>query len=297
VPPPVATGAALIETLQILDNYPARPGAAYAREADFLHYAIEAWRVRDQAPRIADPALWDVDLGQHLDAGHAATLFKRIDARKIFRDRSSAPDGGPAERIGRGTTAFAVADAEGNMIAVTQTLSTWGGTFYVSEGLGFLYNNHLRFGGAAPGRFLPLARSSTTNVPTLVFTGAAGGAGPGSPKLAVAAAGNAWIPASVYDIILNVIDGGMDAQRAIEAPRFLVSRDPGDPAGSRLQIEDRFPRAVVQDLSARGHRFQKIGRKGEVRYGYAAATVVDVARREVQGGADPRRSHAAVPPR
>jgi gamma-glutamyltranspeptidase/glutathione hydrolase len=183
------------------------------------------------------------------------------------------------------------------MIAVTQTLSTWGGTFYVSEGLGFLYNNHLRFGGAAPGRFLPLARSSTTNVPTLVFTGAAGGAGPGSPKLAVAAAGNAWIPASVYDIILNVIDGGMDAQRAIEAPRFLVSRDPGDPAGSRLQIEDRFPRAVVQDLSARGHRFQKIGRKGEVRYGYAAATVVDVARREVQGGADPRRSHAAVPPR
>ena len=114
--------------------------------------------------------------------------------------------------------------------------------------------------------------------------------------MSVASAGNAWIPASVYDIILNVVDGGMDAQRAIEAPRFLVSRDPADPSGSRLQIEDRFPRGVVQDLSARGHRFQKIGRKGEVRYGYAAATVVDVNRREVQGGAEPRRSHAAAAP-
>jgi gamma-glutamyltranspeptidase/glutathione hydrolase len=186
-------------------------------------------------------------------------------------------------------------DAEGNMIAVTQTLSTWGGTFYVSDGLGFLYNNHLRFGGGgAPGRFLPLARSSTTNVPTLLFKTGTGDDRPGSPRLAVAAAGNAWIPASVYDIILNVIDGGMDAQRAIEAPRLLVVRDPADPAASRVQIEDRIPRSILVDLAARGHRFQKIGRKGEVRYGYAAAAVVDVDRRQVQGGAEPRRSHAAV---
>ena len=51
---------------------------------------------------------------------------------------------------------------------------------------------------------------------------------------------------------------------------------------------------MLDDLTARGHRFQKIGRKGEVRYGYAAAAVVDVDRRQVQGGAEPRRSHAAV---
>ena len=169
-PPPVSTGAALIETLQILENYQPRPGATYARDADYLHYVIESWRVRDQAPRIADPALWDVNLGPHLDPAHAATLFKRIDPKKASRDRSGPPAEGPPERIGRGTTAFAVVDAEGNMIAVTQTLSTWGGTFYVSDGLGFLYNNHLRFGGGSgPGRFLPLARSSSTSVPTLVF--------------------------------------------------------------------------------------------------------------------------------
>jgi hypothetical protein len=81
-------------------------------------------------------------------------------------------------RIGRGTTAFAVADADGNMIAVTQTLSTRGGTFYVSNGLGFLYNNHLRFNaGSAPGRFLPLARSSSTSAPTLLFKSTTAGIG------------------------------------------------------------------------------------------------------------------------
>jgi gamma-glutamyltranspeptidase/glutathione hydrolase len=293
-PPPVSTGAQLVETLQILQNY-APNGAAYAASADFLHYAIESWKVRDQSPRIADPGLFEVSLGPHLDAGHAAALFKRIDAKKASRDRNQAGDGERPERIGRGTTAFAVADAEGNMIAVTQTLSTWGGTFYVSDGLGFLYNNHLRFGGGgAPGRFLPLARSSSTSVPTLLFRAPATGNGPGSPRLAVAAAGNAWIPASVYEIILNVVDGGMPVQKAIEAPRFLIGRDPSEPGASRMQIEDRIPRGILEDLMARGHRFQKIGRKGEVRYGYAAAVTVDSDARRVHGGAEPRRSHAAA---
>jgi gamma-glutamyltranspeptidase len=293
-PPPVSSGAQLIETLQILQNYNRRPGSTYATDADFLHYAIESWKARDQSPRIADPALFEVNLGSHLDESHAATLFKKIDPVKAMRYGSAPPDFSRTERIGRGTTAFAVADADGNMIALTQTLSTWGGTFYVSDGLGFLYNNHLRFGGnVPPGRFLPLARSSTTSVPTLVFRQQPG-SGPGTPLLAVAAAGNAWIPASVYDIILNVVDGSMPAQRAIEAPRFLIGRDPSDSDAARVQIEDRFPRTLLQALAARGHRFQKIGRKGEVRYGYAAAVVVDPATREVQGGAEPRRSHAAV---
>ena len=90
-PPPVSTGAALIETLQILENYQRRPGATYASDADYLHYVIESWRARDQAPRIADPALFDVNLGSHLDPAHAATLFKRIDPRKAYRDRPVPP--------------------------------------------------------------------------------------------------------------------------------------------------------------------------------------------------------------
>ena len=113
-----------------------------------------------------------------------------------------------------------------------------------------------------------------------------------APKMAVGCAGNAWIPASVYNIIANVIDSGMSAQQAIEAPRMLIGNGPdGKP---RTQIEDRIPRAILADLEARGHAFQKIGRKGEVRQGYASLVIVNPAKGTVDAGAEPRRSHGAV---
>ena len=109
-------------------------------------------------------------------------------------------------------------------------------------------------------------------------------------------AGNNWIPLTVYNVITGIIDGGLGAQQAIEAARFLPGRDPADPldTGARVEIEDRFPKPLLDTLRGRGHQFQKIGRKGEVRYGYAAAITVDVATGKIEGGAEPRRSHAAV---
>ena len=314
-PPPVSTGLQLVETLQILDGYTPNPGATYATDADYLHYAIEAWRVRDGGSQIADPERWPINLGNHLRPEHAAERFKLIDPRKVYvapqggRGRGGGPGGAPVAPVAHadldaavadgvagpgiqtGTTAFAAADAEGNMVAVTQTLSTWGGNFYVSKGLGFLYNDHFRGGrgGTGYGSMLPLTRSSSTSVPTLVFAPSTDGF---TPRIAVGAAGNAWIPASVYDIILNVVDGGMSAQRAIEAPRFLIGNAQG--GGSRVQIEDRIPRAVLRDLEARGHTFARVGRKGEVKYGYAAVAVVNAARATVEGGAEPRRSHGVA---
>jgi len=302
--PPVSTGIQLFESLHVLEQYQPKPGARLVTDADYLHYLIEAWKVRDPLRRVADPERWPVDFADHLTVAHARELFGKIDPAKASRyerppEDEPGPQGPPtvAPRISTGTTSFAVADAEGNMIAVTQTLSTWGGTFYVSKGLGFLYNNHLRSNRLTPGAYgslVPLARSSTASVPTLVFEKTSDGEE--VPKLAVGCAGNAWIPVSVYNIITGVIDGGLGAQRAIEAARFLPGRDPADPTddGERVEIEDRFPRSVIDTLRERGHLFQKIGRKGEVRYGYAAAITVDVANGRVEGGAEPRRSHAAV---
>jgi gamma-glutamyltranspeptidase/glutathione hydrolase len=297
-PPPVSTGTSLIETLQILDRYGAARGTQLRDAPDYLHHVIEAWKVRDPLRRVADPALWPVEVAPHLDPVHAATLFGRIDPAHAmpFSEDADTTGQGQGERIGRGTTAFAVGDASGNVIVVTQTLSTWGGSFYVSKGLGFLYNNHLRSYRTvrgAYGQLLPLMRSSSTSAPTLVCEEVDGTL---RPRLAVGAAGNAWIAASVYSIILGHVDGGLHAQAAVEAPRLLVGRDPADPAGlaPRVQIEDRFPAAVLDDLAARGHRFQKIGRKGEYRYGYAAVLEFDQAAGRLEGGAEPRRSHAAV---
>jgi gamma-glutamyltranspeptidase/glutathione hydrolase len=140
-------------------------------------------------------------------------------------------------------------------------------------------------------------RSSSTSVPTLVFApvsdavGAYGVQG-FAPRIAVGCAGNAWIPASVYNIILNVVDGGLGAQQAIEAPRFLIGGGAG--GRSNVQIEDRISRTILADLEARGHTFTKVGRKGEVKYGYAAVAVVDVAKHTAEAGAEPRRSHGVA---
>ncbi|HLG57987.1 MAG TPA: gamma-glutamyltransferase [Vicinamibacterales bacterium] len=295
--PPVGVGVNLLEALQVLGSYDPRRGATFVRDADYLHYMIESWKVRDRITRIADPGQWAVDYEDHLKPAHAADLFARIHRQTAarFSEDSEEVSGGP-ERIGSGTSGFVIADTDGNMIAVTQTLSTWGGSFYVTRGLGFLYNNHLRANRTTPGAYgqlMPLTRSSTANLPILAFRDQDGQQ---MARLAVASAGNAWIPASTYSIVTAVLDGEMSMQRAIEAPRFLVTRDPADASGvgARVEIEDRFPRAVIQDLTARGHRFQKIGRKGELKFGYASGVLVDIAKGRVEGGADPRRSHSAV---
>lgn len=327
VGPPVSTGLTLIETLQILDNYTPKSGATVVNDADYLHHAIEAWRVRDGGAQIADPERWPIDLGNHLQSDHARERYKLIDPAKAYvvpqaggRGRGAGPgpafaeatagrtldpgpsDPGPAEsfwlrEIQTGTTSFAGADTEGNMVAITQTLSTWGGNFYVSKGLGFLYNDHFRGGrGTGYGSMLPLQRHSSVSVPTLVF--APSQTDPGrygiegfTPRLAVGAAGNAWIPASVYNIILNVVDGGLGAQRAIEAPRMLIGNGTG--GTSRVQIEDRLPRTLLEKLEAMGHTFATTGRKGEVVQGYAAVALINAAKGTVEGGAEPRRSHGA----
>jgi gamma-glutamyltranspeptidase len=295
--PPVSAGVTLIEGLQILANYDPRPRATVTHDADYWHYVIESWKSRDRVARVADPGQWAVDFDEHLQRLHAAERFARLRRERAARYSDDAEDvGGGSERIGSGTSGFVIADAEGNMIAVTQTLSTWGGSFYVTRGLGFLYNNHLRSNRTTPGAYgqlMPWTRSNTANLPVLAFRS---GEGQGTPSFAVAVAGNAWIPASTFSIVAAVVDGGMSMQQAIEAPRFLVTRDPADPVGTgaRVEIEDRFPRPILQDLMTRGHQFQKIGRKGELRYGYASGVMVDTLRGRVDGGADPRRSHAAV---
>lgn len=295
--PPVGAGVSLLEGFEVLANYHPRPHATATTDPDYWHYLIESWKVRDRIPRIGDPARWPVEYGEHLEPAHAAQLFRRIHptAAARFDDDANEPALG-TERIGSGTTGIVIADGEGNMIAMTNTLSTWGGSFYVSRGLGFLYNNHLHASRTTRGTYgelMPLTRSNTANVPMLVFRQENGRR---VPYFGVSVAGNAWIPAATYSIVANVIDGGLSMQQAVEAPRFLVTRDPADALGSGalVEIEDRFPRAELQELMSRGHRFEKIGRKGEMRYGYASGVLIDPVTHLVEGGADPRRSHAAA---
>ena len=189
-----------------------------------------------------------------------------------------------------GTTAFVVADADGNVVAVTQTLGTWGGNFYVTPGLGFIYNDKLGSYGADPtayGARLPFARHGSTITPTIVFDASKGKP---RPIAALGAAGNAWITAAVYQTLIGLLDQHLDPQAALELPRFLLGfRGAGD-RGVTVQMEDGFPPQVLRKLEELGYRPQLVSLMGELREGYGAALTIGD---KVTAGADPRRAGAA----
>lgn len=191
-----------------------------------------------------------------------------------------------------GTTAFTVADNEGNVVAVTQTLGTWGGNFYVAPGLGFLSNDKLLSYGTDPTQYgsrLPFARHGSTLAPTIAFKGK-------KPVFAVGAAGNAWITSAVYQSLIGALDFGLNPQQALELPRFLPGGG-GPPgaggltAGYNIQMEDGFSPDVIKALRAMGFGVSFVSLRGELREGYGAAVSIDG--KNVMAGADPRRAGAA----
>ena len=191
-----------------------------------------------------------------------------------------------------GTTAFTVGDADGNVVAVTQTLGTWGGNFYVTPGLGFLYNDKVTSYGSDSASFgsrAPYARNGSTLAPTIVFQGTGAKL---RPVLAVGAAGNSWITSAVYSIVEGVLDQKLDVQHAIELPRFLLSRErAGNRSDFVIELEDGFAPSVDHDLERFGHHLRFISLPGELRMGYAAA--ITFSDRTVTAGADPRRAGGA----
>lgn len=323
--PPVSGGATLAAQLNLLEHF-AQP-KRYTDDAATLHAMIAAWQlVPSGRGRTGDPSLWPVNTEAFSSKDTAAARWKCYDPAHALQPGAgnnvaacdtagrraggsgpgaagAAPDDeechGSAHAAGAvcrasGTTAFAVADADGNAVAVTQTLGTWGGNFYVTPGLGFIYNDKLTSYSTDPdsyGARIPYARHGSTLAPTLVFRGEGTQR---RPVLAVGAAGNQWITSAVYETLVGVIDFGLGPQGALELPRFIPSGGRGGGAGDNrvtVTIEDGFAPDVMERMKAMGYDFNRISLRGELRMGYGAAVVIGNG--VVTAGADPRRAGAA----
>ena len=304
--PPVAGGAQLAATLSLLEQF--KDPKPYTEDAATLHAMLSAWLLAPSSrDRIADPGLWPVTLEPFTSKDTARARWRCFDpsrapAPELLRGDSlpcATPkpvDGndGDADSTGfhhaAGTTAFMVADADGNVVAVTQTLGTWGGNFYVTPGLGFIYNDKLASYGTDPNAYgarLPFARHGSTIAPTIVFR-----AEPGKkprPTAAVGAAGNAWITSAVYQTITGIIDQHLGPQTALELPRFLPGFRGSD--GLTVELEDGFAPEVMRRLVSLGYRPHLVSLLGELREGYGAA--LTIGNGTVTAGADPRRAGAA----
>lgn len=334
--PPASGGTLLAAQLNNLEQYQidrdAAPGRiGHAGNSGALHAMISAWQLAPTGRgRIADPALWPTDITPFVSKDTARARWKCFSPTRALSPRdfrgdtlaceTTTPAGGTDERLARfasasdcpdelhaagsdcraqGTTSFVVADAEGTVVAVTQTLGTWGGNFYVTPGLGFLYNDKLTSystDASAYGARIPFARHGSTLSPAIVFSSDTGGL---RPVLTVGAAGNAWINSAVFQSIVGVLDFGLTPQQALELPRFLPSQRSVPQASASggvsrefvIDIEDGFDPLVLRRLEAMGHRFNRISLKGELRMGYGAAIAITPG--GVTAGADPRRSGTA----
>jgi gamma-glutamyltranspeptidase len=319
--PPVSGGATLSAQLNLLENF-AEP-RPYTNDAATLHAMINAWQlVPSGRGRTGDPSLWPVNTEPFTNKDTARARWKCYRPDRILPpgagnnvaacdtasrsvDTPPADPSTDAECHGEvhaagsvcrasGTTAFAVADADGNAVAVTQTLGTWGGNFYVSPGLGFIYNDKLTSYGTDPNAYgarIPFARHGSTLAPTIVFRGTGGDR---RPLLALGAAGNQWITSAVYQTLVGVVDFGYGPQKALEQPRFTPSGGRGGGAGPgrlTVTIEDGFSPSVMERLRAMGYDFNRISLRGELRMGYGAAVVIGNG--VATAGADPRRSGTA----
>ncbi len=179
-----------------------------------------------------------------------------------------------------------------NVVAVTQTLGTWGGNFYVTPGLGFLSNDKLTSYGTDPSQYgarLPFARHGSTLAPTIAFKGK-------KPVFAVGAAGNSWITSAVFQTLVGALDFGLDPQRALELPRFLPGGRGGAGAATGattsaantgavvVTIEDGFSPEVLRRMRAMGYEFNIVSLKGELREGNGAAIGFDLGSEPVRLG-------------
>ncbi len=286
--PPNGQGLAALEMLNILETFDL---AALGRESpDFWHLMVEAKKLAfaDRARWYADPAFETVPVAGLLDKGYAAARGKQIDRTRAAR--AVAP-GDPPELQRGDTTYLAVADADGNMVSLIQSNYTGFGSGYAIPELGFgLHSRGAQFSldPNHPNRLEPGKRPFHTIIPAFL-------AKDGRPWCAFGVMGGATQPQGHVQIVVNLVDFGMNLQEAGDAPRFVHdgSQEPtGTPMldGGQLALESGIPPEVLRELARRGHRL--VALPGQ--YGGYQAVCIDPATGVRAGASESRKDGAAI---
>jgi gamma-glutamyltranspeptidase / glutathione hydrolase len=231
-------------------------GAFCAREENSLV-------VRDFVPELGARLLSEEWAGQIID--------------KLCRERHASV--AAAEEPGD-TTHLTVADAQGNIVALTQSIQSVFGAKVANNKLGFLYNNYLRTCLRSPGpsQLGPNCLSRSNAAPVLIRERISSGQ---RPILALGSAGSRRITSSILQVISNVVDHKMPLQEAIAAPRIhaLLSR--------KLWVEKRI--SLPSLVGRLGDHFSKFIVKGAYSFGMGAVHALQFVGGETIAGADPRR--------
>jgi gamma-glutamyltranspeptidase/glutathione hydrolase len=181
------------------------------------------------------------------------------------------------------TTHFDTVDADGNAVAVTQSLGSGFGSAMVVPGTGVCLNNFMRWFDReplSPNAIGPAKKNEMCMSPTQVWEG-------DSLRFLIGTPGSYGILQTTPQMIMNIIDHGMNIQAAIEAPRITTRR------GYSVNIEERINAGVLAELGDMGHEFNPLG-DWSAGVGGGQGIMIDGDTGSFMGGADPRRDGYAL---
>ena len=309
-PPPSSGGTVLVEALNILEGYDlAKLGN---RSSQSIHLTTEAFRRAffDRAEFMGDPDFSKIPVAQLIDKKYAAAWRESIDPAHasvskelkrpaIFNELEQYAANHPQPvgmHEGQHTTHYSVVDADGDAVAVTTTINAWFGSLVTADGLGFLLNDEMDDFSAKPGvpnadgliqgaanAIGPGKRPLSSMTPTIVVRD-------GKPFLVLGSPGSSKIITTVANVLMGVVDYGMNIQEAVNAPRFHNQWLP-----DVVNVEKWFSPDTISALQKMGHHVQiGIYEDGGGYWSDAECIEIDPKTGERLGASDGRNNGKAV---
>lgn len=285
MPPPSSGGVALVELLNILENYKFKKNDWGT--ANYIHKLVEAMKYTyaDRTKYLGDPDFVDIPVKQLTSKEYAKNIFakinlnhatpsKDISSPKIFMGKESSE-----------TTHYSIYDKYGNAVSVTTTINSWFGNKIVVDSAGFFLNNEMDDFSAKPGvpnqfgllgskanSIQPQKRMLSSMTPTIILKGH-------KPYIIIGSPGGSKIITVVLQVVMNCIDFGMNIHEAIDVPRIHHQWYP-----ERIDYEkNALTSKVRESLIKMGH---KIGEQTTM--GMAEGIMIDPRSKLVYGASDPR---------
>ncbi len=256
---PSSGGVTIAQALNILETFDLK--AMDRASAEHLYLEASRLAFADRNAYLADPEYVDAPVQGLLSKAYARQRAALIDPRAAaktvgpgdpyaFQDDPSIPLRPAGPRLtteSAHTTHLTVSDQDGNVVAYTFTIESWGGSGIVVPGYGFLLNNEMTdFDFTGPRPNVPEAgkRPRSSMAPTIALKG-------GKPAFTIGSPGGATIITTVLQSIVNHVDLGMPMDQAIDAPR-LSQRN-----GEATSVEPGFPSGPqAKALEKLGHRWE-----------------------------------------
>ena len=238
--PSSSGGTAVIQMLNILENFDLKLGEEGSAKARHLHVEAARRAFKDRAEFSGDPAFFDIPTQKLISKDHAVQWAKGVSLTKATPLPVTA-----ADKESNETTHFSVIDAAGNIVSNTYTLNGFYGSQVIAKGTGVLFNDIMSgFGTTGRNKIEARKRPVSSMSPVLVLNK------DNTPWVALGSPGSQTIPNTVLQVITNMIDFRMSLRDAIDYPRIHHQGTP-----DRIDAEPAaLVTEVAEKLKAMGHR-------------------------------------------